>query len=418
MDADEAVKRGLASQRSPGSLPGAPRYDYDEWRDETAAFDPSLRGDGAWVFDDVVPVEVVLRDREDTLVKDARRVRVIATSDARVVVELLSEADLFSHLEADVDEAAFEGLRRAQGLDGDWAGFAGLVRDLAAKARDGAGAVLRLSLDCEGGGTLRAVAAHDARRVDLVALAVVSPHWRTTRALAEHRYFASAAARLVFARAFEGPVRRLKARLAWVEAKLGYDLGADGLAGRGPPPGDEDEPAPSAEFPERRTKMSAERASEYTDEERQELIKKLLDLRDAAPDDAPGDAVRREVSFRESPSETPAPRETPSVRETPPAPRASPASSTWSSAARTPPPRASAAWRKPTDDEIRARVELMEARERDAAGEAEIKHDLGAFELRRPFRDGAPVGYGTPPDDAERATPLANRPGLSPESID
>ena len=68
MDADEAVKRGLASQRSPGSLPGAPRYDYDEWRDETAAFDPSLRGDGAWVFDDVVPVEVVLRDREDTLV--------------------------------------------------------------------------------------------------------------------------------------------------------------------------------------------------------------------------------------------------------------------------------------------------------------------------------------------------------------
>ena len=170
----------------------------------TAAFDPSLRGDGAWVFDDVVPVEVVLRDREDTLVKDARRVRVIATSDARVVVELLSEADLFSHLEADVDEAAFEGLRRAQGLDGDWAGFAGLVRDLAAKARDGAGAVLRLSLDCEGGGTLRAVAAHDARRVDLVALAVATPHWRTTRALAEHRYFASAAARLSFERSFEG----------------------------------------------------------------------------------------------------------------------------------------------------------------------------------------------------------------------
>ena len=110
-----------------------------------------------------------------------------------------------------------------------------------------------------------------------------------TRALVEYRFF------------------ELKSKLAWTEARLGYELGDDGLATYGTQPKHEHQDAPlSAEFPDHAISTSLERAATYSEEEKADLIRKLLDLRvyegDLPPDREP--EPHRHPAFAPTPAST------------------------------------------------------------------------------------------------------------------
>lgn len=149
-------------------------YDYDAWRERSTEFDPSLRGAGSFVVDVLLQAEIVLCGKESTLQKDCLRFRVVAL-ETSVVVEVISEFDLFLHLVAEVPASGYEAIKAAQALDVDFAGFPFLLRDLFGRAKEQTATTIRVNMDSQTTGSLEAVANHAARRVVLVKLDLAQP---------------------------------------------------------------------------------------------------------------------------------------------------------------------------------------------------------------------------------------------------
>lgn len=150
-------------------------YDYDAWRERSTEFDPSLRGAvKSFVVDVLLQAEIVLCGKESTLQKDCLRFRVVAL-ETSVVVEVISEFDLFLHLVAEVPASGYEAIKAAQALDVDFAGFPFLLRDLFGRAKEQTATTIRVNMDSQTTGSLEAVANHAARRVVLVKLDLAQP---------------------------------------------------------------------------------------------------------------------------------------------------------------------------------------------------------------------------------------------------